>query len=281
MIRTAVLMTVYNRIHVTLMGLRSLYNAIEFLGNGYIFDIYMTDDGCTDGTAEAISVEFPSVIIVQGNGKLFWSGGMRKAWQAAIDSGENYDFYLWFNDDADLYKDALLTMFKSSSIAGENAIITGAFCDKNGKATYGGKFKNRTLVQPMGSITTVELMNGNLVLIPDVVFGKVGLVSNHYRHGFGDYDYGLRANKMGVQTYLSGTYVGKTERHDELIPIYFSKDKTIFQRWGILHDPRNSPIIAFRFNITYFGFKIALEEWVRSYLYLLFPKLYYKRHQLS
>ena len=55
--RIAVLLTVYNRKEVTLKGLRSLYNAIAFLKNlhpkkDYCFDVYMTDDGCTDGTGD-------------------------------------------------------------------------------------------------------------------------------------------------------------------------------------------------------------------------------------
>lgn len=79
MIKTAGLLTVYNRCAVTLKGLSSLYKAIENLGNGYTFDVYMTDDGCTDGTNEAVHEKFPNIHIIQGDGSLFWSGGMRKA----------------------------------------------------------------------------------------------------------------------------------------------------------------------------------------------------------
>lgn len=41
MIRTAVILTVYNRKETTLQGLRSLYKAIDVLGEEYAFDIHV------------------------------------------------------------------------------------------------------------------------------------------------------------------------------------------------------------------------------------------------
>lgn len=280
MVRTAVILTVYNRKEITLHGLCSLSKAIEYLGEDYTFDIYMTDDGCTDGTGEAVIQEFPQVKIIKGDGKLYWSGGMRKAWQAAIDSGAEYDFYLWFNDDADLYEDALVTLFKDMKTAGNYAIITGAFCDAYGKTSYGGKTKQREIVSPQGEIVPIELMNGNLVLVPKKVYDCLGMISVHYQHGFGDYDYALRAKKDEIPTFLSSKHVGETDRHDEKIPTPFSLEKGLIQRWRILHHPMNKPATAFRFNLTHFGMKKAMKGWMRSYLYLFFPKLYYIKHHL-
>ena len=45
--RLAVLMTVHNRKQVTLSCLDALFKSHL---NGCRFDVYMTDDGCTDGT---------------------------------------------------------------------------------------------------------------------------------------------------------------------------------------------------------------------------------------
>ncbi len=279
MTNIAVILTVYNRRETTLKGLASLDAAIKYLGDGYHFDIYMTDDGCTDGTSEAVVKEFPDVHIIQGDGKLYWSGGMRKAWQAAIDNGKEYDFYLWFNDDAELYDDALVTIFKSYNDAGGNAIISGAFCDKEGKAAYGGKRMNRTVIPPNGKNQEIKLMNGNLVLIPYTVYEILRTIDIHYKHGFGDYDYGLRAQKAGMKVFLSSKYVGSTDRHDEIVPPYFSKQNSLTKRWSIMHDPRNTPSIAFRFNLRYMGIMRALLGFARNYIYMMFPSLFYlKKH---
>lgn len=82
MIQTlAVLLTVHNRKTKTLKCLQQLYTQIPI--KGYQVDVYLTDDGCTDGTPEAISQEFPQVHIIHGDGKLFWNRGMYTAWQEA------------------------------------------------------------------------------------------------------------------------------------------------------------------------------------------------------
>lgn len=46
----------------------------------YSFDVYMTNDGCTDGTPESVKQLYPHVNVIDGEGGLYWSGGMRKAW---------------------------------------------------------------------------------------------------------------------------------------------------------------------------------------------------------
>ena len=58
----------------------------------------MTDDGCTDGTIEAVRDKFHDVRIVKGDGSLFWNRGMLKAWEAAS-TEKSYDYYIWLNDD--------------------------------------------------------------------------------------------------------------------------------------------------------------------------------------
>ena len=110
----AVLLTVFNRKDITLKGLSTLYAAMKPVEDKYSFDVYMTNDGCTDGTPEAVKNCFPDVHIINGNGNLYWSGGMRKAWDVAAKT-HDYDYYLWFNDDAVLYENALLLLYDLQS----------------------------------------------------------------------------------------------------------------------------------------------------------------------
>lgn len=274
MIRTAVILTVYNRREVTLQGLRSLYKSMTFLGDGYAFDIYMTDDGCTDGTSEAVVKEFPDVHIIQGDGKLYWSGGMRKAWQAAIDSGVKYDYYLWFNDDADLYDDALMTMFKSYNDAGGNAIISGAFCDKDGKVSYGGRDRKERFVVPQGKVESVFLMSGNLVLIPCSICNKLGLIDDYFKHGFGDWDYGLRAIESGFSLFLTTKYVGITERHDVDLVEYANPCLSMRERWNRLYNAKNDPVVLFKFKYNHFGLFSAVLSFIAIHVYTIMPCIY-------
>ena len=271
MIRTAVLLTVYNRKEVTLQGLRSLYKAIEMLEEEYIFDVYMTDDGCTDGTGEAVRIDFPDISIVHGDGNLYWGGGMRLAWQNAIDSGTDYDYFLWFNDDSIIEEDALCTMFKYSN---NHSIITGAFKDSKGKASYGGKDINDILIEPNGKLQEIELMNGNMVLIPNCVYRNVGLIDKFYVHFGGDYDYGLRAQEMGYKIYLTPSFVGTSDRHDSFIPKYCSPNLSLMKRWKILHSPIYSPSVKFHFSYVHYGCLCASKYLIISYLGVFSPSVY-------
>lgn len=272
--RTAVLLTVFNRKEVTLKGLRSLYKAIAQLPKGENeFDIYMTDDGCTDGTGDAVRQEFPEVHIIQGDGNLYWSGGMRAAWQAAIDSKIKYDYYLWFNDDADLYEDALVTLF-SSQESMEKEIITGAFCDEKGIISYGGRDRNKTLLEPRRERQEVFLMNGNLVLIPNRVYDELGLIDNRFIHGGGDFDYGLRANEKGFKVLLSKGVVGVCNRHDEAIPKCYLSKYSLKERLNILKSPMYNPSIQFYLNKKVYGFIRACITYVLSYIGVMSPTIY-------
>ena len=55
--RIAVLMTVHNRREKTLLCLERLF--ANRMPEGYSMAVYLTDDGCTDGTAEAVSAQYP------------------------------------------------------------------------------------------------------------------------------------------------------------------------------------------------------------------------------
>ena len=74
MIRILGLMTCYNRKEKTLNALNHLIK-----GNPEVaFSFVVADDGSTDGTFEALQ-KIPNLMIVRGDGNLFYSGGMRLA----------------------------------------------------------------------------------------------------------------------------------------------------------------------------------------------------------
>jgi GT2 family glycosyltransferase len=273
MTRVAVLITVFNRREITLKGLRSLSDAIAFLGVDFRFDIYMTDDGSTDSTTEAVKKEFPDIRIINGNGNLFWGGGMNMAWKTAVAGKEKYDYFLWYNDDSDIYPDALRTMFDVSS---NEVVITGAFRDNLGKLSYGGKTKDEKLIEPNGKLQEVVNMNGNLVLIPYEIFLSVGMIDDNYIHGGGDFDYGFRVREKGYKVFLAPKYVGIADRHDDFIPKYCNRELSLSTRWKILHNPMNSPKIHFRYNWKREGAVKAIAYFLIGYIGVLSPSFYIK-----
>lgn len=274
--KIAVLLTVHNRKEVTLKGLQSLYKAIGFLKNlypekDYYFDIYMTDDGCTDGTGNAVKNIFPEVNILLGDGNLFWGGGMRMAWESALRNSSDYKFILWFNDDSELYENALVELFRNAT---DHNIVVGAFCDENGKTSYGGRDLNDRLIHPNGKQQSVQYMNGNLVLIPKAITDKIGIIDKRLRHGGGDFEYSMRSKKSGFDVILSCSYVGKCNRHDELIPPYCLESYNLRKRIEILNSPKYNPQIHFYFNKMRYGYIRACFNFAISYLGAVCPLVY-------
>lgn len=67
-------------------------------------DVFLTDYGSTDGTAESVcfNTYLFSLYLIKGNGNLFRNGGMIAAWEAVLQQGK-YDGYLLLNNDTYIY----------------------------------------------------------------------------------------------------------------------------------------------------------------------------------
>lgn len=104
-------------------------------------DVYLTDDGCTDGTPEAATERFPQVNVIHAKGDLFWNRGMWTAWDTATKT-KDYDFYLWLNDDTFVYESMLKVLTDAAVETNEKAIIVGATEDTGHTyITYGGRLR--------------------------------------------------------------------------------------------------------------------------------------------
>ena len=83
----------------------------------------MLDDASTDGTSEAIAEQFPEITVLHGDGKQYWNGGMRRAFGAAI--AQDYDYYLWMNDDTCLDDGALALLLDAERFVRERGATAG------------------------------------------------------------------------------------------------------------------------------------------------------------
>ena len=182
-------MTCFNRKDKTLQALDSLFGQLADA------DVYLVDDGCTDGTGEAVKQQFPRVSVIQGTGNLFWNRGMHLAWTTAA-AQHDYDFYLWLNDDTLLLADAIQDLLACSESEQHQSVICGSTCAANSPddITYGGWIKT-DILKPNGQKQCCDFANGNILLVPKFVYKKVGTNDPVYHHSMGDFDYGARARK--------------------------------------------------------------------------------------
>lgn len=267
----AVIMTVYNRKDKTLKCLYSLFKQKNL--DDHIIDIYLTDDGSTDGTSDAIKIHFPTVNIIQGNGSLFWTKGMWTAWKVA-ESKKEYDYICWLNDDVVLFEAALKHILDCSEEKDDKAIISGIMCDPDdhSKTTYSGRF-NKKLIIENGNMQEIEYLHGNFVLIPLFVYKNIGIIDNYYSHSGGDTDYSMTAIKKGIKVFSSRKKCGKC-RKDLLKPKCFLKVTPLFRRFKILYTPLSysMPKDIFYFDCKHRNIIVAVLHFISLHFKCLFPK---------
>ena len=229
----AVLITCHNRLKKTKKCLESIYlqKNIEKIN----IKIFLVDDGSNDGTSEYVKENFPKIKLIQGDGNLYWGGGMYLAWEEALKYEQNFDYFLWVNDDVIFFEDGISTLL--NTVINKDNIVVGSFCDPvSKKTTYGGvvskkKFLNAfglKLVEVNGFPQEVDGINGNGVLIPYLAFNQIGKFDKQFYHAGGDLDYALRARKKNIKIYLTHKHVGYCERSQSYKNVKSFKD--IFEK---------------------------------------------------
>lgn len=217
-----VLLTCHNRRAKTTACLQSLKNAYELYNdskNRIHIEIYLTDDGCTDGTAEAAREVFPdekTLHILQGNGNLFWAGGMRFCWKEALKSHEKWDYYLLINDDVVFLDNLFDDMIHSDELCcqkyGMHGVYSGfTMSPQKDKTSFGGSNEKDGLLDPIGTPRQCQYICANALFIPKAVVDTLGIFDEDYVHGGADYDYGFKALKAGVPVMTNCSYIGICE----------------------------------------------------------------------
>lgn len=232
----AVLITCFNRKEKTLSCLDALFK--NHLQLDHKLEVFLVDDGSSDGTSQAVQDRFPKVNLIRGDGSLFWNGGMRVAFAAAL--GRGFDYYLWLNDDTMLRSDAVSRLLETAAVLGESkpVIVVGSTMDaKTGMLTYGGvvrvsRFRPITyrLVEPNDRPQRCDSMTGNIVVIPSKVAQAVGNLDPAFEHAMGDTDYALRAYKLGYEVWVGSGIFGACS-HNSLSGTYLDASQPLTRRW--------------------------------------------------
>lgn len=243
--KIAAILTVHNRKEKTLNCLSRLISICPEV------DIYLTDDGSTDGTSEEIKARFPKVSIQKGDGHLFWNRGMLLSWEVA--RKENYDYYLWLNDDTLLYPNFLEELFACQQMISKPCIVSGLIEDlETKKIIYGGSSEQKVLISSSTTPQRIHSLNGNVVLIPKEVVDTIGILDPRLHHDLGDVDYGFRCKQAGFGVYSTRKAVAAGWIND-----YCRIRKwgtTISKRFKRLYSPLGSPpAITFYFRKKHFG----------------------------
>lgn len=271
----AVILTCFNRKAMTLECLDVLYQTTVPLN--FTMDVYLVDDGSTDGTGEAVINQFPLVNVIDGTGSLYWNQGMRLAWKTAV-KNKIYDFFLWLNDDTLLDVDAITELVSSYDDVIKKKqklpIVCGACRKEHGKDefSYGGRINHEEII-PNGELQACKEINGNIVLVSKAIYDVIGMLSNSYTHGMGDVDYGLRALERGFVCFTSRKYIA-TCPPNESVEGWSDSSNSLRERLKILYSPTGLNIKEYIiFRKRFWGWRWIIYA-LKVYVKALFPSLY-------
>ena len=282
MIKTiAVLLTCHNRREKTISCLTSLHDVLDKDSNQLKMDVFLTDDGSTDGTTLSVAAMFPLVRILKGNGNLFWAGGMRNSWNEALKF--NYDAYLLLNDDTNVSANIFVELMHCDEYAAKKYNSGGIYIcsthDDKSDITYGGsviksKFFNtiKRLV-PNGHIQECDLGNANIMLVTRDVIKKIGILSSDYVHGIADFDYCLTAKKKNIPVLIAANYCGfchyeHPNTYDKFVKLSFLERKKY-----LLHPKGLAFADSIKFMKKFYPYRVPFIYAV-AWLKLFFPNFY-------
>lgn len=204
-----IIMPVHNRKEFTRNCLHSLLHQTD----SDKLRIIVVDDGSTDGTGEMLIKEFPSVITLRGDGNLFWTSAINLGVRHALTLGA--DYVLTINNDTVASKNFIEQMLFWANLAQDSLLGALDIDIKTKRPYYGGELVNwrcsssryllnEIKVEDQKGIHEVSLYPGRGLLIPKIVFEKVGLFEEEkLPHYMADYDFTQMARRKGFKIYCN------------------------------------------------------------------------------
>lgn len=196
-----IIIPAYNRKEMTIACLETLKKT----GDLQRYYIVVVDDGSTDGTGAAIHDLYPEVIILPGNGDLWWTGAIAYGMQYAYEQGA--ECFFWLNDDCVPEADALPLLVQFMRQHPDTIVAPGCYQLENQTPVIvqnGCRDRKNFAAQP-GTVIPVDIISGWCVGIPASVYRKIGVPDiKRFPHYHGDDTYILRATKAGFKACLVG-----------------------------------------------------------------------------
>lgn len=276
-----VLVPIHNRREMTMKFMDS------FANQSYRdYQMVIVDDGSTDGSSQAILEKYPNTIIIYGNGNLWWTGAMRKGIEYILSEAKKDDYILAINDDV-VVKENYIEELVLISKMNNNAIVGSMYRDfENNEIIYdsGVKIDWKRYVylqispKEQSDIEEVDTLATRGTIIPIQIFKNIGSFEKKLRHYAADYEYFLRAKKLGYKLYISkksivyGTEKKAIEKNERIQSFF-----TIWKRNFSLKSSTNlyNHLFLIWNYCPYFKYKIRHSVAIIGYnLFLFFNSIF-------
>jgi len=247
---------VYNRLAYTKDCLHLLknYQDSSFFTKNNV-PIIIVDDGSTDGTGDWIRENYPEVIVLKGDGNLWYSGGVNEGMKYAMEELAPDFIMIWENDadPSDDYFDQLQEIIESWD--GDSVICSkiyyksrpdvilamgGYFNSRNGKKGL-NRYKEEDRPEYEANLE-VDWFSGHGFIIHKTIIEKVGyLDAENFPQYHSDADYGLRIKKAGfrnviyfkLKLYHDTATTGVTHKKDKSVKEFIDSLSSLRSRLNI------------------------------------------------
>lgn len=187
------------------------------------FTTIVVDDGSLDGTANMIATDYPEVIVLAGDGNLWWTKAINIGVQYVLDNATNKadDLVLTLNDDLAFSPDYLTSILANyemnkpclmgSAVVDINnpdfleyaGVSNNYYTAKNTRLStlFDNNYKN---ISSKHIIVPTDDLSGRGTLIPLTVFQEVGLYDDrNFPHYMADIELSVRARRVGYKLFVS------------------------------------------------------------------------------
>jgi GT2 family glycosyltransferase len=171
------------------------------------FKVIVVDDGSTDDSARYIGEHYPEVILIEGDGSLWWSGAVNLGIRYALE--HRADYVCLLNNDNTFGRNFLTVLVDTARSEDVPCVCSKVYKKDTDRVFYAGGTRNRwgELVMRSGQdceafnvATDTDWAGGMGVLIRCDVFSRVGLFDEkRFPHYFGDADFYFRLRAHGYR----------------------------------------------------------------------------------
>lgn len=278
--KIAIVIPTFNRRDLLRDLLQQLYSIEQPKAD---ISIIVVVDGSNDGTLEMLQAEFPRVHSVLGSGNWWYTRSMNEGFKYAKNISP--DYVLTLNDDIKLKNNYLekiveaINHVPNGSIIGSIAYTSTTphlLLTSGVKDIVNWKFKLVTYHKPfasneMDSLTGIhpsKVLPGRGILIPFYVLEKLNYFDEKFAQYHSDFDFCLRAAKLGFKSYISWdaviySYVDNTAKISSFLKASFKEFiKSFFDNHSRIYLPDNARFlfrhgIKILFPVSFFIFIAA------------------------
>ncbi len=249
---------VHNRRELTLECVKSLLS-VDL--NGIDLLITIVDDGSTDGTAEAIRSQFPDINIVSGDGNLWYTAGMNRGIESALQ--REPDYILAFNNDSTFDPKFLINLVETAEDF-DRSVVGAVLIDWEDRNSifqvspkwsvwWGGMrhWRKQTLDTLPDLPWQVSIIVGNCVLIPTKAIKAAGLMDEKRLPQFGDAGFTPKMKRLGWKLLIDPRAHVYCKPND--IPVSFGSLDLSKKYTALFKDPYGPHGIKRRFYTNLFA----------------------------